>query len=109
MEMYKLYIEEKIPGESVHYTNEGFIQYRFTADFGLWIEILFVKEEYRRAGKGTQLMEDLLSRYPEINHIMCHIDSESHNPTKPLVNFCNYGFEVVGIKDRFILLYRRIK
>ena len=102
---YGLYMEE-LEDIDIYEDGRSFMTYKIKDDNELWLYDLFVKKEYRKTGKATELVNLLVNIARECNcKTIVTFTQKTNNgweiSTKALKD---YGFVVDGIKDTTIFL-----
>lgn len=108
MELYKEYLEELRPGSLVFETKYGFIHHWTTTDQGIWIESFYIAKHKRGTEYYRLMLDSLRTMYPNSTHLMCHVDSTAKDPTKRILAYSRYGFNIVGTKGNHILMYKSL-
>lgn len=88
------YLEGFVFEEKGNIQGYGMIAKSFSTEFGkpcIWIEDLFIKEEYRKKGISRDFFEMLKNRYP--NHLL-RIEAEEENERAVSV-YKKVGFQIL--------------
>lgn len=88
------YLEGFVFEEKGNIQGYGMIAKSFSTEFGkpcIWIEDLFIKEEYRKKGISREFFEMLKNRYP--NHLL-RIEAEEENERAVSV-YKKAGFQIL--------------
>ena len=88
------YLEGYVFEEKGNIQGYGMIAKSFSTEFGkpcIWIEDLFIKEEYRKKGISRDFFEMLKNRYP--NHLL-RIEAEEENERAVSV-YKKAGFQIL--------------
>ncbi|HEY5688532.1 MAG TPA: GNAT family N-acetyltransferase [Yeosuana sp.] len=104
--LYTKYLQEKEGKQTLEIDGKGFVTYKVVGNV-CHICILFVAEKYRRGDIARELMNSVkqIVQY-SCNAFTAAIFTKQNGTTETLRIILQYGFEVVGVKDDDILLYK---
>lgn len=107
--LYRDYLLSHEGKHTIEIPNLGFIVYMIV-DGVVHVDILYVDPKFRRQGSGTLLMNKILETHKSENlkAVTCVVDTKLNSPTESLKAILSYGFEVVGVNDHEILLYKEL-
>jgi len=103
-----MYLSEKEGKETLEIPNEGFVTYKVVGDV-CHICVIYVKPDKRNARIARDLMKAVLQKCQHrCKAITAACFTKQNNTTNTLKILLAYGFEVVGVEDQDILLYKDI-
>lgn len=107
--MYTYYLLEKEGKETLEFPEKGFVTYRMTGDI-CHICVLYVKPLERHGQVARELMKALIDKMGKrAKAITACCYTKQENTTNTLKILLYYGFDVVGVQDHDILLYKDLK
>lgn len=110
MDLYADYLLEKEGKATLRYGKKAFVTYKIVPAEDkpiCHVCILFVDPKYRNGKVARKIMEKLKEQYKDkCKAFTAAVFTKQNNSTSTLLILLRYGFEVVGVENDDILLYK---
>jgi GNAT superfamily N-acetyltransferase len=107
--LYGQYLKER-EGKSVIECEDGFVTYNITNEGECFIQDLFIVEDARRKGLGTELIKKVESSasYKGAKYLSCGVCPLANNSTDSLQFALSYGFKLYSARQDYVILKKDI-
>lgn len=108
MSLYADYIKERENKECID--NEyGFITYKISGADSYIVDF-YVRPEYRRTGKGTELanLAAEAAKASRCTRLLGSVIPDTNNSTESMKALMWYGFKLLWARENFIMLFKEI-
>lgn len=107
--MYYDYLGEKEGKYTIQLDDSGFVTYKVVNDV-CHVCVLYVRPEYRYGKIARELMNHLLDNVKDSCKALTAVCfTKQTDTTRTMRILLAYGFEIVGVQDHDILLYKDIQ
>ncbi len=105
--MYKE-VQKELYDRDVYETEHGFIVYQAFEDGSLYLHLLYVKDNLRGNGVGTQIVDEVVE-LTKSKVLISYVDLTTKNPELSIKAHLGYGMKIRKSDETSITFYKELK